>query len=170
MAQNQGQSSFCQTHRLDSLFLSEAEVLFKNFSGEEKKFNAAGQRNFNIAIRDLEQADKLAAMGWKVRRWLPRDAEEEIGLLEVKVRFSDYPPRIYMVKSAGKIELTVETVAMLDHMRITQADLVITPYCWTMPSGASGISAYLSSGYFTIFEDEFDLKYADLDTVGGPLA
>ncbi|MFR9254913.1 MAG: hypothetical protein ACLVJ6_04945 [Merdibacter sp.] len=50
----------------------DARIIHRNFAGEERKFNAAGRRNFNLILmkRTLK---KLAELGLNVRVREPRD-------------------------------------------------------------------------------------------------
>jgi hypothetical protein len=67
-----------------------------------------------------------------------------------------------MVTSRGRTNLGEAEVDLLDWADITNVDLIVRPYEWTV-SGKSGIKAYLQAIYVTIEEDALELKYADLD-------
>lgn len=147
---------------MQNVVIEGARIGFRNFSGAEGKYNRAGDRNF-VVFLDEETASAMAKDGWNVKQLNPRD-EEEVpqAYLPVKVNFkSGRPPKIVMITSRGKTPLTEDMVALLDWAEITNVDLTINPYEWTV-NGKSGVSAYLKTAFVTIFEDALDLKYADV--------
>lgn len=150
--------------KLNDLVIEDARVMFRNFSGKETKFNAAGNRNFCVVIEDPNVADALAHDGWNVRTLPPRDEDEaELNYLNVKTSFDNYPPDVYLVtKSKGKVKSRVkldeDTISALDHADLVSADLIVRPYNWDM-NGKQGVKAYLKSGYFVIEQDAFADKY-----------
>lgn len=145
-----------------NLMVENARIGFRNFAGEEKKFNRAGDRNFCVFF-DEKEGKRLEKEGWKIRWLKPRSEDDDpTGCLQVAMRFENYPPKVILVSSEGKTPLTEETVASLDYAELSNVDLVIRPYNWELSDGKKGTKAYLKSGYFTIEEDEFDKKYADV--------
>jgi hypothetical protein len=139
-----------------------------NFSGVAKQYNDKGKRNF-LAMLDRETADAMAADGWNIKE-LPAREEGDLPapFLKVNVNYENDPaPRIILVTSTGQTELTEDTVGMLDTSEITNADLLVTPYHYTV-RGESGVSAYLRKAYITIQEDALDLKYAAIPRGGTP--
>ena len=55
----------------NNIVMENARLIFKNFSGEESKFNRKGNRNFCVVL-DPEVADDLIKDGWNVRFLRPR--------------------------------------------------------------------------------------------------
>ena len=117
-----------------NIIIENARIIFRNFRGEESKYNRAGNRNFCVIIEDSEQAEKLSNDGWNVRLLAPRDEDEEPRhYIQVAVSFENIPPKVYMITR---------------------------PYSWEV-NGKTGIKAYLKTMYVTIEEDEFAEKYAE---------
>ena len=152
--------------RLENVIIENAKILggpFKNFSGEQRGLSPAGKRTFCVAL-DKELADQLQKEGWNVKITKPRDDEEEgTPFLQVTVKYSNYPPKIYRCTRKNKVLLTEDQVSDLDHDEFEKVDLEITPYEWALSDGKSGVTAYLKLMYVTIVEDVFAHKYDDME-------
>lgn len=149
--------------RVNNLSIENAKITFRNFSGNEGKYNDAGERNFCVFIDDPKQAQALLDDGWRIRVLMPRNPDDDPRhYMQVKVSFDNYPPNIYMITRKHKVRLTEETVGSLDYADIASIDMVLRPYAWTNARGESGIKAYVKTMYVTINEDEFAAKY-DMD-------
>lgn len=145
---------------------SNSEVLpakWRNFKGEMRKNNAGkiindeGNRTFTLALDD-EVAQALADMGAKVKVLEPRTEEEEaLKFVAVKVNPDcNYPPTLYFVKGAGKLEeIPVAQYNLLDIAMFENVDLVINLY----HSEEGKTTLYLQKGYFTLKEDPITAKY-----------
>lgn len=140
----------------------DTRMIFKNFRGEERQFNTKGDRNFNLVLTK-EQADGLIGEGFNVKVRPPRDEDEDPQyLLAVSVSYKIRPPKVMLITSRNKTDLTEETIGELDYAEIEYLDVTIRPYHWSMPNGRSGVKAYLNSLYATLLEDEFADKYRDI--------
>lgn len=141
-----------------NLILENVRIGFRNFRGEEGKFNRKGNRNFCVFL-DEKKGQELEDAGWNIR-WLEprREGDDRTGCLQVSVAFNNYPPKVVMVTSKGQTTLDEEAVATLDNAELDNVDLIVRPYNWEV-NGKSGTKAYLKSGYFTIMEDELFKKY-----------
>lgn len=144
--------------------IENARIIFRNLSGEARKYNKAGDRNFNVVLTK-EQADLFTEEGFNVRVRPPRDEDGDPQyLLQVAVSYKVRPPRVVLITRSGKTELNEDTVGEIDFVDLENVDLTIRPYHWSLDTGASGVKAYLNSMFVTLLEDEFDEKYRDIPT------
>lgn len=157
-------------NQMKNITMEGVRLIFRNFAGEERTMNAAGQRNFGVVLPH-EAAEHMAELGWPVKYLRPReDDEAPQPWLKVKVKFnSRKPPRVVLISSRGRTELDEDTVPILDWADFANVDLIVSPYAWDV-NGNQGVSAYLKTIFATVQEDELEMKYAHLPEAGtGPL-
>ena len=144
----------------NNLEIENANIIFRNFSGEENQFNRKGNRNFSVLLSE-EDALKLANDGWNVKSYTANDGAETIYHLPVKVSYAKIPPCVWLItKRKRKTLLNERTIGSLDYADILSADIIIRPYNWDV-TGKTGVKAYLKTAYITIQEDRFAAKYAE---------
>lgn len=136
-------------------------ITHRNFAGRGDQYNRPGDRNFSLIIPTQEMADDLIAQGWNVKI---RDARDEGGeqfmFLKVKVKFNDRGPAVYLKSGNAVNRLDEDSVGMLDDIQISNVDLDIRPYDWTLADGSSGRTAYLQGMDVEQKLDRFAARYA----------
>lgn len=145
-----------------NISIDNAQIRFRNFTGEPTKFDkAGGKRTFSV-ILDPDMADKLRDDGWNVKSWEPEGADEPIYHLPVEISYKIYPPKVWMISGNKKTMLQEDTISALQYAEFTKVQLIIRPYCWEV-NGKSGIKAYVKAMYVSIEEDEFEKEYRNFE-------
>ena len=146
---------------LDNLVIENAKIIYRNFKGEESKYNRGGDRNFCVIIEDEDYAKQLIDDGWNVKLKVPQDdSRDPFYYIKVTVSYRYYAPSVYLVTKRKKVLLDEESIGILDNADIINVDLAIRPSSWDV-NGKTGVKAYLKTMYITIEEDEFAHKYDD---------
>jgi hypothetical protein len=145
--------------------LEDVRIVFRNFAGKKDRFNPEGKRSFSVVLTE-EQADRMQADGWNVKRRPPREeGDERFNYIKVAVSYMVRPPRIVLISSRGRTTLDEETCELLDWADVAMVDVILHPYKWDGTFG-TGIKAYLYAIYVTIAEDALERKYADIPEIG----
>lgn len=142
-----------------TFMIEDAQIVFRNFAGKEGQYNRDGDRNFAV-ILPPKISKQMERDGWNVRYLQAREeGEEDTPYIQVAVNFKNRPPRVVMITSTARTNLSDETVEVLDWADIRTADLIARGYEWNV-NNKSGIKAYLQSLFVTIEEDALERKYA----------
>lgn len=150
----------------NNITFENATILFRNFAGEESKYNSKGNRNFCVLV-DPEMAPKLMEDGWNIRFLKPRDDDDTPHpYMQVKVSFGNIPPQLVLVSDGTKKILNEEEIGILDYAELERVDLIVRPYNWEV-NGKSGVKAYLKTGYFKIVDDPLARMYGDYEYEDG---
>lgn len=137
------------------------DIFFRNFSGIGDKYNAEGNRNFNLTIPE-NIVPQMIEDGWNVKESTDRDTGENIGhSINVKVSYNNSRPTVYTISSGNQVKTPLDesTIGMLDDADIVKADITITPYNWENASGATGVKGYVKTLIATINVDPLLEKY-----------
>lgn len=148
-----------EKRKIPPITIENAKLMYKNFAGSAKKFNAKGLRNFHVILnRDIALA--LLQDGWNIKIEEPKEEGDlPIYHIKVAVRFDNYPPRIVLIAKDGRSVLNEDTVDILDWAEIETADIVLTGSPWSV-NGETGIKAYLRKAFITLSSDDLESKYA----------
>lgn len=150
--------------RRETVTFREASLIFKNFTGEKRQYNAEGDRNFSIMLAEADAA-ALARQGWNVKPLKRREEDDQqLYHLKIAVNFGNRPPRCWLITSGGRTMIGEGLIALFDQVDFIKVDLVISPYDWEM-NGNTGRKAYLQSIFATMYEDELELEYADVPQI-----
>lgn len=146
--------------------ITNGRIIFRNFAGNEGRFNKKGDRNFG-AILDFDLGEKLKRDGWNVKYLEPRGEDDQPQpWIPVKVSFKkvpNIPPLVVeMITSKGRTRLDEESIAVLDYADIKEISYSFRPYMYYNVNGRDGITAYLASMYIIIEEDELEKRYQDV--------
>lgn len=158
---------------IPALTIENARIMFRNFSGAEKQYNAKGMRNFCLVLEN-DVAEQMEKDGWNVK-YLParEEGDTPTAFIKVNVRFKDDPndsrnPKLVMISSRGQTRLSEEEASLFDFAHIQNVDVKVNPYVRDPEEGR--VTAYLASIFITIVEDDLDRKYADIPEAGGAAA
>lgn len=116
---------------------------WRNFGGKKTEANKSGERRFTIFLpRDLYE--ELYEEGWYVKHKPENEGKNSEFIFEVSVRFDVFPPSYMELQTAdgAKVQLTEETLGMLDTTDIDYCEVIINPYNWSV-NDKKGVKAYL---------------------------
>lgn len=149
------------------LEINDARIIFRNFRGVAGPYNDEGDRSFHIIIPDMETANELLqdtnrfGVGWNVKIKQPREEGDTPFIhMPVKVKYTDRSgPKIHLISGENEIEITEETVGMLDDIDIRSIDMDIRPFDGEA-RGQAFRAAYLQRMWIVQELDRFEARLA----------
>ena len=151
----------------DEVMIEGADIMFRNFGGAERQFNAEGDRNFCVMLdKHPEALEHMERNGWNIKTLKAREeGDEPRPYVQVKVEYrKGRPPRCILVSGRKRPDLGADEVGLLDVAEFQNVDVLLTGYHWEIKRGddtQTGVKAYLKTGYFTIVQDPLVEKYED---------
>lgn len=143
---------------------------WRNFRGAKTQYNAQGNRNFTIEIRDMDLLKVLEDRGFRVKERPGQNEGEVTYTLQIKFSYGIDPstgktrgPKItqYVVGNGTPTEIDEDTVDILDEVDIVDCVMKIRPYDWTMKDGATGTTAYLNELIVQIPDNRFGERFQE---------
>lgn len=143
--------------------IKDAELIFRNFAGEEGRYNKAGERSFGVIIDDEQFAAILEEKGWNIRQLRPRDEYDDTPRYSLSVAVSYRlvsgvsPLKVTQLTRNGPLEIGENEIAQFDYADISRCDLVLRPYEWE----EGKMKAYLSEMVVRIEDSILDHLHFD---------
>lgn len=157
--------------------LSNAEVIWRNFSGINNKYPNVDNKGFSVVIRDKEFAQELINDGWPVRIYTPKvefDPDvEPFYHLPVKVKFRDRygkalnrQPELYFYSNGVRTKVGEEVCTApandpRSEMDRTRFESIILDINMGINKETGKATAYL-----TRFDGRLSVNLSDLATAG----
>lgn len=143
---------------------------WRNFSGRQTDYNAAGVRNFNIGFKNPEDVQMLIANGFNVKYTKERPDQPDYQptpYLKINVGYHKDPSmrnldpivNVYVKGKNNPVTYDEDMVGSLDSSRIIYADIKINSREYTI-AGRSGTSAYLRELNVVIEDTSFGTDYS----------
>ena len=143
-----------------TILIEGTNLIFRNLSGKPSDYNKSGSRVTGVIIPP-QMVDGLVNDGWSVKMLPPRDPQEQpLYYMNVKCRFDNFPPKVYLCTSHKKTPLDEETIDQIDYSEISSVDIEISPYDYEINKNNKGRAAYIKIMYVNVVEDAFAEKYA----------
>lgn len=146
------------------LFIEDAQIIFKNFSGKPGKYNDEGVRSFAVVLEDKELVENLQNDGWNVKPLKPlEDDPTERFYLPVAVSYKNIPPSVTVFMGGSKAKLSEDNISELDCQKIIKADVYIAPSSYiSRVTGEERVKAYLRSMAVFVELDPIAAKYENI--------
>lgn len=147
--------------KLPPLRLENVRLVWKNFAGAKKQYNAEGLRNFHVVI-DEPTAKLLRRDGWNIKDHKAREeGEPDWYSLKVHVRFDNFPPSIILKNGNIRTQVDESMLDILDWAETKDIKLMVNGSYYKTDRN-EGVKAYLSRLVATI--SEIDYEFSGLDS------
>lgn len=133
---------------IEDIIVEDAKLHYRNFDGEKSQSNPKGALGLGL-ILDPAKKDFYYEEGWKIKVKEYDDPDRETRYyIPVTISFDNpkHMPRIGVLNVKRNVISEVKPEQLHLYQRnadIIRYDVIVTPYCWTMPDGSSGVKAYL---------------------------
>jgi hypothetical protein len=128
-----------------------ARIIFRNFSGKERKNNEEGERTFCVVLDD-STAKELSKSKWDVK-WFNDVKQDDVSIpyLQVTINPNAFFPSVIIVEKDCRRIFNEDTVPMLDKIKIKSANVTMNGYSWVV-GNHRGVKVYLEELIATIEE------------------
>lgn len=147
-----------------TILIDDAHIMFRNFSGAPDKFNALGGKRYFHAVIPPQLVATLEEQGYNIKYLKPRE-EGDLPTAHLKISINTegrQPPKVYVVNSKGRRQLTPEMFPMLDWADFGRIDLIWNRYTRQWPDGRTTTTAYLQTFFGFVREDELEQRYSEI--------
>lgn len=142
------------------LRVDNARIIWRNFAGAQKRYNAEGLRNFHVVL-DEQTSTLLKRDGWNIKSHKGREeGEPDWYTLKVAVRFDNYPPSIILKNGNVRTQLDESMLEILDWADIVDLKLMINGSRYKTATN-EGVKAYLSRMIVSITASDFEFSGLD---------
>lgn len=149
--------------KMPPLRVDNARIIWRNFAGAQKRYNAEGLRNFHVVL-DEQTATLLTRDGWNIKTHKGREeGEPDWYTLKVAVRFDNYPPSIILKNGNVRTQLNESMLEILDWADLTDLKLMINGSRYKTATN-EGVKAYLSRMVVSISATDFEFSGLDGST------
>lgn len=146
--------------KMPPLRVDNARIIWRNFAGAQKRYNAEGLRNFHVVL-DEKTAALLKRDGWNIKSHKGREeGEPDWFTLKVAVRFDNYPPSIILKNGNVRTQLNESMLEILDWADIVDLKLMINGSRYKTATN-EGVKAYLSRMVVSITASDFEFSGLD---------
>ena len=138
----------------DLLIAEDAKIIqrWSNFRGLGSRFNAEGNRNFDLIIPD-EMAEEMRADGWNIKQTRGSDEYPAEYYTNVNISWAKFPPSVNFITSRGETAVDESVIGQLDTAEIERMDIAINLSYRKKDDGSTGIKGYVQTMDVWLYED-----------------
>ncbi len=141
----------------DLLVVEDAKIIqrWSNFRGLPGRYNAEGNRNFDLVIPE-EMVDGMRAAGWNIRETKGSEEYPSEFYTNVNISWAKFPPSVIFYsgrEDTRGTEVDETVIGQLDTAEIERMDLAINLSYRTKDDGSTGIKGYVQSMDVWLYQD-----------------